>query len=529
MRQPTKKTISKAIGTSLFLLSFKLAFPTYPSYATSTLQKCAIDPVCARHVLGSKIKDAVIKTGTATTALTPIVINGIAQPVGDAVAPVVIVDGQGSVNTPVYYWNISLNEQAKALARSKFCGFYPQDSLCRVPLPNGQTPGIAYSVKVLETTTNRGEGWYPGRIATYSNGFHQDNGGGNDLIIGPITGIYHQLSPGPAGAQWQRAEFGVIANGGKVAFRLWSETYYYGTPDYTHQVLSVQPLYGQPDSLNPKFVKWQNWPKAKREAAVNLISPEEWGVLIQAMPVAGKLNPGQTVRSPFIVVPGEETDDPNTPLIDERLPRVVTPSFTLPGGSPYKVPDEIAPGLTPAQRWRVEKRVKDGLLNPEYVEKGELRAIPDDDKKRNCLYITIPRLGESKEHNSYAELLLGTPNDLLVIAPSSHFAHYDGELNGNGTATFEGEIPGAVAEVKTQHLWLLKVVNNQPLAPKEQFDLDRLRNRQINYQAKVAAECKLNYFIAFEEKIVADIAGPMIVGWIVGDYPAARVRYIPRY
>jgi hypothetical protein len=57
------------------------------------------------------------------------------------------------------------------------------------------------------------------------------------------------------------------------------------------------------------------------------------------MPEAGKLNPGETVRAPEIIIPGADADDPNTPLIDERLPRVVSPSYTLPGGSPPPTPE----------------------------------------------------------------------------------------------------------------------------------------------------------------------------------------------
>lgn len=525
MRQPTKKTVSKVLQASLFLLSLKLAFPTLPAYAFLTsVDKCAASPPCQKAVLPELTK-AVIKTGAATTVLTPIVINGTAQPVSDAAAPVVIVGGQGQANTPVYYWNISLNEQAKALARSKFCGFYPQDSLCQVPLAGGQIPGIPYSVTVLETTSHPGSSIYPGRIATHTHGFHRQLGDTNKPFIGPITGTYQEINPPP-----QYSSHGVISSEGPVAFILWGEYYFYGTATYTGQVLSIQPLYGQPDVSNPKFIKWQNWPKAKREAAVNLISPAEWRVLIRSMPVAGKLNPGQTVRSPFIVIPGEETDDPNTPLIDERLPRVVSPSFTLPGGSAYEVPDEIAPGLTKVQKWRVEKRVKDGLLNPEDVDKGELRPITDDEEKRNCLYIPIRRLGDNEKHNEYAEEVLGSTTDLFVVSPWGHYAHYDGELTAIGEATlpiYGGEKPGAVAEVKTEHLWLLKLVYNQTLTPREKRDYDRIRNDQLPYQAEVARECKLNYFIAFDQKVVADIAGPMIVQWIVEEYPAARVRHIP--
>jgi hypothetical protein len=142
----------------------------------------------------------------------------------------------------------------------------------------------------------------------------------------------------------------VIANGHTVVFRSWSENYYYGPPNYTHAILSVQPLDGQPDVGNSKFVKWQNWPKTKRETGVNLISPDEWGALIEAMPVAGKLKPGETITAPKIVIPGAQADDPRTPLVDERLPRVVSPSYTFPGGSPRPSPSPspTPPPLPPA-------------------------------------------------------------------------------------------------------------------------------------------------------------------------------------
>ena len=48
------------------------------------------------------------------------------------------------------------------------------------------------------------------------------------------------------------------------------------------------------------------------------------------MPEAGRLIPGDKVNAPTIVIPGQETDDPNTPA-DERILRKEPGFFTWPG------------------------------------------------------------------------------------------------------------------------------------------------------------------------------------------------------
>jgi hypothetical protein len=180
-------TKNKVLGASLFLFTCSLAFPA-PASAMSTAKACAGNPWCAKEMLAGVKNTVPLVTAKVTIEV------GRTKPVSDAAAPVVIVDGQSQADTPVYYWNISLNEQAQALARSKYCGFYPKDPVCLVPLAGGQRSGIRYGVTVLETTQNRNESWYPRRIVTYTGGVYQDIGGEySNIIIGPITGIFQDI------------------------------------------------------------------------------------------------------------------------------------------------------------------------------------------------------------------------------------------------------------------------------------------------------------------------------------------------
>jgi hypothetical protein len=492
MSQIPQTLIYQLFPVYLLTVLCQILLSQAPASALSSADECLKQPKCREIVFPE-----LVKTVTAVAAARTRITIGAENPLSDAAAPVVIVDGQSQAATPVYYWNISLKEQAQALARSKYCGFYPKDSLCLVPLAGGQRSGIPYSVTVLETTNNRNEPWYPRQIATYTSAFHQNIGGGLGPITGPITGIHQVIKP------WhqyhQASEFGVIAAGSQAVFRLWSETYYAGTPNYTHAVLSVQPLDGQADVSNPEFVQWQNWSKAKREAAVNLISPTEWGALIESMPVAGKLNPGETITAPKIVLPGAETDDPNTPLIDERVPRVVTPSYTVPTSppipqpsptptsppppapsptptpppptpsptptppppapsptpppppspspnpspsptpTPSPSPDDIWSKLTPKQVEKLKKHIEDSKkfqgTDEEHRMTDDLVRTKGKLDENGCLRIEIPRLGGYKHHNDYATYVTGSQNDLFIMEPGiGEYAYYDGQVKRNGAA-----------------------------------------------------------------------------------------------
>lgn len=73
---------------------------------------------------------------------------------------------------------------------------------------------------------------------------------------------------------------------------------------------------------NPPPLPWKDWPQAKRDAAVALLNNSDWQRLITSMPFGGTLDPGDIAIAPKIVIPGQEWDNPNTPLDDRRLKTV---------------------------------------------------------------------------------------------------------------------------------------------------------------------------------------------------------------
>jgi hypothetical protein len=307
--QLTQKTVAKVLGASLLLLGSQLAFSTDSGQAISAFE-CAKNPLCAKEILGAKIKDTIVKTGAATAVVTPIVIGGTTQPVADAVAPVVVVDGQGSV----YYWSQAQNQTAQQLAMQKFYQTY-----CTNPL-NDPLCGSVIDVHIQAPSTSS-MFFRVGQAQYYIAYKIEDcfwNYGAGPQYVGP-TFLLQQ----PDGI-WQES-----CQGARVI----------------PSSIFIQPV---------NAPTWSNWPEADREKAVDLLTAEDWGRLVSTMPVAGKLNPGETVRAPEIIIPGADTDDPNTPLIDERLHRVVTPSYTLPNGSPSPTPSpeplpspEPTPSLPP--------------------------------------------------------------------------------------------------------------------------------------------------------------------------------------
>ncbi|MEH2258928.1 hypothetical protein [Nostoc sp.] len=76
---------------------------------------------------------------------------------------------------------------------------------------------------------------------------------------------------------------------------------------------------------------WKDWPQEKRDAAVQLLNNSDWQGLISSMPEGGRLNPGDKVNTPTVIIPGQEEDDPNTPA-DECLLKKESGFFTFPGG-----------------------------------------------------------------------------------------------------------------------------------------------------------------------------------------------------
>lgn len=279
---------------------------------------------------------------------------------------------------------------------------------------------------------------------------------------------------------------------------------------------------------------WYDWPQQKRDTAVGLLTNPDWQKLIDSMGDDGLRLQNEPINGPKIVIEGQQTDDLNTPE-DERQSKTVNgpfPYYWNQGPNvPYTFPDplnqQLNQQLTEKQKNRLKDRLKIGNLTDDDISRGKFRAIPEDPNNRKCFYTELTtHLGNYEPHTRYATQVTGSLGDLFMTTPTGEFTTYDGAVKVNGTAVNYQETEGAVAEVKTDQGWLIKVVNGIPLSSYEQGEWKDLK-LQLKYQAKVARVCKLRYFIAFARQDVANIAGPMLVNMLFPDYPEIRVRYIP--
>ncbi|MBW4620722.1 MAG: hypothetical protein KME17_15380 [Cyanosarcina radialis HA8281-LM2] len=442
MRQKPQKTLAKFFLVSLFLATLPKFFSLAPATAQSTA-KCLADPVC-QAVVFPELKKAIINTTVATGVVTPIVIGSTAQPVADAVAPVVIVEGQGNV----HYWNLSQNQTAQDLAKQRF---YQQN--CTNPL-NNPLCGSQIDVYFQQLPNHQ--------LVSTRIGYGQ-------LYLAYKIGYCPSIAYG-WGTQYSGPTFLPF-----VATGNW-------TPECGGPWIDLGTLF-----LNPVDApSWESWPEADREKAVDLLTAADWGQLASTMPVAGKLNPGETVRAPEIIIPGADTDDPNTPLIDERLPRVVTPSYTLPvapttPSSLIPKKEEVRPGVwfppTEEAARKVFRPRLDPTTNQPYESKEALerRAKPD---KKGCKSGYFPREGaSSSRHNRYATYITGSLFEFGVLTPEGDFAKYDG-LQGS-----------------SRNVWEVKTGISD--------DMDRVDSQRVNF-IYVSGKCGYNFRYAASDKATAD-------------------------
>lgn len=114
----------------------------------------------------------------------------------------------------------------------------------------------------------------------------------------------------------------------------WWPVLFLGTHDFGSakpKITAVLRLDGKPDADgNPPPLSWKDWPQAKRDAAVKLLNRTDWQGFIETMPLVKVFRPGDTVNVPTIVIPGQNTDDPNTLEDDRRLKTVPGPYTPLP-------------------------------------------------------------------------------------------------------------------------------------------------------------------------------------------------------
>ncbi|MEH2325379.1 MAG: papain fold toxin domain-containing protein [Nostoc sp.] len=298
MRLTTKKSISRLVGiwTFLFLLIFKGVFPK-PAYAfLSSLDACAANPECAAAI-GSEVAPAVAAPtaeAAGTTAISTTTATGVTTSSVEVVAGTTVVgDMRLSGVAAFYIWNRAQNEQAQNKAKEKYCATYPNDS------------------EVCTSWTFSGNGIWVGDCSKH-----------------PLTFLGNWISE----PQFILVNFHTYCSGVGVLV----DGQRFGGDGYAY-------FPGTEIKVRNNKKEWKDWPQEKRNAAVKLLNNSDWQGLISSMPAGGLLNPGDKINAPTIVIPGQETDDPNTPA-DEGLLRKESGFFTFPGIPDFDkdgIPDSI--------------------------------------------------------------------------------------------------------------------------------------------------------------------------------------------
>lgn len=295
MRSKTKKSVSRLVGIWTFLLLFIFIgiFPK-PAYAfLSSLDACAANPECAAAI-SSELAPAVSAptgAGFGASTLSTTTAAGATTSSVQGVAEISVAARLGTLGI-LYYWNQSQNEKAQNKAKQKYCAANLSDPLC-VYLGS-------YTVSVLAYTQHYAN------PSIYSTANCSVPGG--DMSTG-----------------WEDIDLYVFANGGQKIPVISTVDWNPWTSATISSIVECTP---------PGPVPWKDWPQGKRDEAIGLLNPSDWQGLITSMPAGGILNPGDKINAPTIVIPGGETDDPNTPA-DERLLRKEHGFFNFPGNPDF--------------------------------------------------------------------------------------------------------------------------------------------------------------------------------------------------
>lgn len=345
MQKPVyiRKSVSKLLGvwTFLLFLILKGAFAK-PAIALSTLDTCAAQPAC-RVALGSELAPAVTAptgAGWGASTLSTTTATGTTSTYVKAVAGVAVVTA--GVLTPEstandaniakwHYWSQATNSRAQVLAKQRYCAAYASDYVCGIP--GGQSPEVNYYA-FGTFTWQQYDYQYPEVVGTTGEWCSYFT------VTGPISRYEVLEQDGyssitfyrPDGTSkrtpisWARYPGSSFIYYSRQPQKTW---HYYGN---NFKLLRFVRADGQPDTDGARPpLPWKDWSQEKRNLAVGLLTDSDWQSLISSMPVGGRLRPGDTVKAPRHIIPGQEEDDPNTPA-DERILRKGGGFFTNPGG-----------------------------------------------------------------------------------------------------------------------------------------------------------------------------------------------------
>jgi hypothetical protein len=312
--------------------------PPFLAGASSTLDACALNLECLAAV-GSELAPAVAAPDVGGTIAVIATTENGKKTISETVAGVAVVEDIGLSGVLGYrIWQLEQNIKAQEKAKQRYCEAYPTDVVC----PK-QLSGIPYRIT--------GDIYYESPSATIVGDYWQTvfkpwtyhidsiNNSGPYQPYGPIHATYIQLTPHPeygklAGATYaqqpaENYEWRLIVSWGDPAnVQTWISGGDWTRPGQPPKLLNLKvfPLNGEPE---PSGLPWKDWPQEKRSIAIAALKEPDWQEFIKSMPEGRRLNPGDRLDAPVIVLPGLDKDDPNTP-IDERLTRKLPGSLTIP-------------------------------------------------------------------------------------------------------------------------------------------------------------------------------------------------------
>lgn len=302
VRPKIGKTLAKFLKIWVFISIFCLkAFPN-TAYALTSMDACAAQPECAA-ALGSELTPTVAAptgTGFGASTLSTTTAIGTTGASVQAVGKVAVVSAVGGYAI-WHYWNQANNEQAQNKAKERYCAANPGDLVC----------GFAWNVT--------GQGLANGRPNCQPSGVFYPR----TLYATSISFSSSIFTEGP----FQNCPKDIVVLDGQL-----SPNNFFAGDTGTTTKISDPP-------------QWKDWPQQKRDAAVRLLNDSDWRGFITSMLQGGLLDPGDQINAPTIVIPGQETDDPNTPA-DERLLKKESGFFTFLGNPDFDkdgIPDTTDP------------------------------------------------------------------------------------------------------------------------------------------------------------------------------------------
>ncbi len=319
VRVKTGKAVSRYLGAFVFLLLLIKDFFPSAALAFTSANSCFKDAACKillQEAFSSSVK-APLDTGAGNAQRISVTdSSGATKAAVDSVGNTAMVVAPSPAYATFHYWDQATNGRAQDRARELYCAAHPNDLVC-TPFTGGQSDGVLYQFTLY-----------------YKYSPHQP--AANYLIknvTGPIEGVRSIKAPLPAGSGVGYVDVKVKHIPGRPdrGGGWWNLIRNSITTEFFAEIRNVQRMDNQPDTGgNPPPLPWKDWPQAKRDTAVGLLTDTDWQSLANSMPAGGVLDGADRLNAEKIVIPGQETDDPNTPA-DERLLRKEDGFFTWPG------------------------------------------------------------------------------------------------------------------------------------------------------------------------------------------------------